>query len=762
MRLFIAEKPSLARAIAQGLGNGKKENGCIVCGDDTVTWCFGHILEQYDPDEYDEKYKHWNLEDLPIIPDVWKLNVKKDAAAQFKIIKGLIGKAEIIVNAGDPDREGQLLVDEVLEYVHNKKPVQRILLNALDDKSVKEALNDLRNNEDFLGLKNSALARSRADWLVGMNLTRAFTIRGRQAGYDGVVSVGRVQTPTMALVVRREEEIKNFKSTTHYEAKVIFQHANGILPTTWKFDKELDGVDEEGRLLDKSIAESVIEKVKSAGTGTIESVEQKKKQEGQRLPYSLSALQIEAGRRYGYTPQQVLDTMQSLYEKKYTTYPRSDCDYLPENQYAEAGHVISNLNAIEKDGLNLIAAKADTSIHSRAWNDKKISAHHAIVPTGEKVNFDSLDQREQNLYVMVAMAYLAQFYPIHTYLATRITVKSADETFIGNGKQIIDNGWKAIYQKSAQKDEEGEEDDSSVVLPEVHDGESVTYMDAKLLEKQTKPPKRFTPSTLLKAMKEIYRYVKDGNLKSELKECSGIGTEATRAGIIDKLQKAAFLGLDKSKKYLIPLEKAYMAVKVLPDEITYPDTTAVWEKELDEVSKGSMDLSKFTQSQTDKLNLFLKAAETVKIVPPKNVPTCPKCGKVLKRIKSKKNGKYYWICSDRECKTIFGDKNGKPDLNPKKKTSSLSGLTATCPKCGKKLRQIKGKFGVFWGCEDRSCNASFNDHKDKPVIEKCPGCGKGYLRRYESKKKPGNFFWACTEHCGKFYRDNDGLPNLEA
>ena len=756
MRLFIAEKPSLARAIAGGLGHEKKENGCIVCGDDTVTWCFGHILEQLDPDEYDEKYKKWRMADLPIIPDTWKLRVKKDAAKQFKVIKELAAKADVIVNAGDPDREGQLLVDEVLEYIHNKKPVQRILLNALDDKSVKEALHDLRNNNDFLGLKNSALARSRADWLVGMNLTRAFSVRAHQAGYDGVVSVGRVQTPTMALVVRREEEIKHFTSKDFFEAKVAFQHANGVLPATWKFDKNMDGVDEDGRLLDKSAAEAVLQKVKDAGTGIIQNVEQKKKQEGQRLPYSLSSLQIEAGRKYGYTPQQVLDTMQSLYEKKFTTYPRSDCDYLPENQYAEAGSVISNLKDIQHEGLDAIAKGADTSIRSRCWNDKKISAHHAIIPTTLKCEFDKLEDKEKNLYVMVAKAYLAQFYPIHTYLATSVTIGSAGETFVSNGKQIIENGWKGIYQKGQKDEDDDDTDENSVTLPEVQNGDNVTYMDGKLVSKKTNPPKRFTPSTLLKAMKEIYRYVKDQSLKAELKECSGIGTEATRAGIIERLQNAGYLGMEK--KFLVPLEKAYMAVSVLPDEITYPDTTAVWEKELEDVSNGKLDLAVFTDKQTDKINAFLDVAKNVTIEPPKDLPKCPNCGKPMRRRKGKTG--YFWGCSGYpDCKTTVPDKKGKPDFKAKK--SSLSGLTATCPKCGKKLRQIKGKFGVFWGCEDRECNASFNDYKNKPVIEKCPKCGKGYLKRYESKKKPGNFFWACTERCGNFFRDNNGLPKLE-
>ena len=313
MRLYIAEKPSLARAIAEGLGGQHKKNGCIECANgNVVTWCFGHILEQLGPDEYDEKYAHWHLEDLPIIPEHWKLKVKKDARDQYKIIKDLISKCDEVVNAGDPDREGQLLVDEVLQYVGNKKPVKRILLNALDDKSVKEALQDLRPNEDFIGMRNAALGRSRADWLVGMNLSRLYTVKARDAGYDGVLSVGRVQTPTMALVVRRENEITHFKPTTHYVAQVLFHHANGNIQASWKMPKDMDGLDEEGRLLDASIAEGLIARIQSA-PAKIEKIEQQKKQEGQHLPYSLSALQIEAGRRHGYTPQQVLDTMQKLY-----------------------------------------------------------------------------------------------------------------------------------------------------------------------------------------------------------------------------------------------------------------------------------------------------------------------------------------------------------------------------------------------------------------------------------------------------------------
>lgn len=758
MRLFIAEKPSLARAIAENLGKGKKGNGCITLngGEDVVTWCFGHILEQCDPSAYDEKYKKWNLDDLPIIPKTWKLSVKKDAKDQFKVIKDLIGKADYIVNAGDPDREGQLLVDEVLEYCHNSKPVKRILLNALDSKSVKQALHDLRDNADFVGLKNSARARSEADWLVGMNLTRAFTIKAREAGYDSVVSVGRVQTPTMALVVRREKQIKSFHSVTHYLTEVLWKHENGTVATKWAMRKDMDGLDPEGHLLSKTIAEGMLQKLRAvAGSGTgaqIQKVEKKKKQDGQRLPYSLSTLQVEAGRKYGYSPQQVLDTMQELYEKTYTTYPRSDCEYLPTNQLADAPEVLGMLKT-NVPALAEFIPQADPKIVSRAWNDKKISAHHAIVPTSVPVSFAALTEIQQRLYLMVARAYLAQFFPIHTYLATKIAVSCADELFVGTGKTILENGWRALYQK-----EKNDSDEESAVLPEVSEGDSVAFQDAKIKEAQTKPPKRFTEATLLQAMKEIHKYVKEKDLSPELKECKGIGTEATRAGIIERLKSAGFVSV--SKKELLPTEKAEMAVSILPESLTYPDTTAVWEKELDEIVNQTTDLPAFLEKQEGKIRSILEVAKKAAIPAPKNAAICPNCGKPLRRRKGK-NG-FFWGCSGYpDCKTTFPDAKGKPDFAAKKKSSAATGKTATCPTCGKQLRQIKGSYGVFWGCEDRNCKTTFNDYADKPVIVKCPSCGKGYLHRYESKKKKGSYYWSCSAHCKTFLNDKDGLPDVD-
>ena len=749
MKLFIAEKPSLAQAIAAGIGVGKKSDGYISIngGKEIVTWCYGHILEQLSPNEYAEKYRSWRMEDLPIIPSAWKLKVKPDAAKQFKIVCELISKATTIINAGDPDREGQLLVDEVLDYVGNKKPVQRILLNALDEKSVKQSLNDLRDNADFQGMKNAALGRSRADWLIGMNLSRAYTIRARQVGYEGV-SVGRVMTPTMALVVRREEEIAKFKPVTHYAVKAIFANSLGEISSTWQMSDKIPSLDSEGRLLDKKVAENLLARLNTlVGTqGKIVRVEEKRKTENQRLPYSLSTLQIEAGKRYGYSPQTVLDTMQTLYEKKLTTYPRSDCEYLPENQFADSKEILGHLKDLP--GFSELVRNADTSIHSKAWNDKKISAHHAIIPTRIKATFEKLNAVEQNLYVMVSQAYLAQFYPAHEYKATTVIISFADEKFIGKGKLVTKLGWKTIYKNAAKSESEEEES----ILPPVKENESVKYVSGKIVEKTTKPPTRFTPSTLLQAMKEIYRYVRDETLKTELKECSGIGTEATRAGIIEKLQDNGFLEL--AGKFFAPTEKARMAVKILPEEMIFPDTTAVWEKELEEVATGKESFEEFYREQLRDLAKLLDKAKSAKITPSADTVLCPKCGKAMIRLKGK-NG-FFWGCSDYpECKTTARDNKGKPDF------TSSERKTAQCPKCKGTMTQFKSKFNgeKYWHCGNKDCALILSDHRDEPVTIPCPSCQTGYFVRRTGKK---GAFWSCSNYpqCNETRNDNNGTPTL--
>jgi len=611
LKLFIAEKPSLAQAIASALGSVQKDDGYFSVGDNFVTWCFGHILENFQPEDYDAKFAKWNLDDLPILPQTWKLKITPSCSKQFKVIQSLIKKADEIVHAGDPDREGQLLVDEVLDFVGNKKPVQRIFLNALDDKSVKSALQNLQDNKNFSALRDSALGRSRADWLVGMNLSRAFSILSQRQGKENI-SVGRVMTPTMALVVRREDEIKNFVATKHFAIQADFDFNDKKISATWQIPENLS--DADGRLLDFNVAKNVLDKLKIfSGVAKVLSVSESEKQEAQPLPYSLSSLQIDAGKKYSYSPQQVLDAMQKLYEMKFTTYPRSDCEYLPENQFGDAEKILTNLANLPVNDFGVWAADADIKIKSRAWNDKKISAHHAIIPTTVPVDFKKLDDVQQKLYILVAKKYLAQFFTTHKFLSTKVIIDFADEKFSATGKNILEVGWKILFSAT---------DDKEQTLPKLAGGDFLKFVDAKILDKVTKPPAHFTPSTLLQAMKEIFKFVKDDSLKQNLKDCSGIGTEATRAGIIEKLQTKLqtqhFLKLDK--KFLEPTDKARQAVKLLPPELTFPDLTAVWENILSDVASGKTPLDVFYQKQLDDLKNFVRDVNDSESEPLPNPP----------------------------------------------------------------------------------------------------------------------------------------------
>ena len=568
-----------------------------------------------------------------------------------------------IINAGDPDREGQLLVDEVLEYLKNKKPVKRIILNALDEKTIRKALDNLRNNADFQNLKESALARQRADWLVGMNLSRAYTIVANQAGYDGTFPVGRVKTPTLALVVRREQEINKFVPTDHYSLKAIFNKGENFT-TTWKPKEDQPGKDSEGRLIDKSEILKIQQQINTCTTNPIitecETVEKK---ESQRLPFSLSSLQVLAGKYYGYDPQTVLDTAQRLYEKKITTYPRSDCDYLPQNQFQDAKNILENLKASGNIDLAKWANGADTKIESRAWNDKKITAHHAIIPTETKCEVNKLPEVERNLYFLIAQAYIAQFYPIHIYNQTNIKVTHADEEFSVTGRVLKIIGWKELYTHD-KSDDDGKDNDEATALPPVKKDDIVDFIQTDIISKTTKAPERFTSSTLLLAMKDIHKYVQNEELRKQLKDVSGLGTEATRATIIKELMTRKFL--IEQKKKLYPTDQANLLISILPKEMTYPDTTAIWETLLNRMVQGNVDFNNFMTKQKAFITNLCKSAITIKIPdnPNQTGTKCPKCNKGILKIRTGKKG-VFWGCSHYpDCNGIYNDKKGQPDLNP--------------------------------------------------------------------------------------------------
>ena len=683
MRLYIAEKPSVGRALAACLPQPhRKGQGWIETGGGVVTWLFGHVLRQAEPEEYDPKLKRWRMEDLPILPAEWRLVVNESAAQQFAVVKGLIERADEIVHGGDPDREGQLLVDEVLDYLKNEKPVHRILINALDDKSIHDALGDLRDNRDFLPLKLSALARARADWLIGMNLSRAYTLAARRAGHDRLVlPIGRVKTPTLALVVRREREIENFKSATYYLLDAVFRHEKSgeSFRARWKPSEERTTLDPEGRLVDEKAAQAALA---SFGTepqdAKVTRYERKKKEEPPPLPFSLSALQVLAGKRYGYEPQQVLDTAQKLYEEKLTSYPRSDAEYLPVNQHKDAAKILGNLAVLDGSELGAWARAADAKQKSRAWNDAKISAHHAIIPTTVPVNLARLSAVERNIYELIARAYIAQFHPNYVYDQTKVEVTYHGELFAASGRTERAAGWRVMYRTAKNEEDTEKEDEESAVLPPMKKGDAADYVSAELGTRQTKPPTRFTPATLLQGMKEIHKYVKDEAAKKMLRDVSGIGTEATRASIIEDLIRRRFLNAAGKKKVLTPTAEAYLLIDALPDTMTYPDATAVWEDRLHSMAQGEGTPEEFLAGQAAFARDLCAAALTATIAGGGGVP-CPACGRGVMLKRKGKHGDFWGCSAFPQCRMTANDAGGKPDFTGKRIPRSAAGASGPRP-----------------------------------------------------------------------------------
>ena len=680
MQIYLCEKPSQARDISRVLGVKQKGEGCYKSSDKIVTWCFGHLLEMASPDAYDDALKRWCFETLPIVPQAWKLEVKKAARKQFKVIQQLLKESSSVVIATDADREGESIAREILDMCKWQGPVTRLWLSALDDSSIRKALANILPGAKTEPLYYAGLGRARADWLVGMNLTRAYTLIGGQRGHTGVLSVGRVQTPTLNLVVQRDAEIEAFKPTPYFDLFAEFNVGNGKFSAKWVPPGKI--ADTEGRCTLQQSARNVAQKI-SKQQGTIVTATSEIKKEAAPLPFDLSSLQQEASKRWGIGAQAVLNTAQSLYEThKALTYPRTDCRYLPESQHIEASQVLSALAKTDKRYIPLInGAKQDH--RSRAWNDKKITAHHAIIPTAAATNIERMNEDERRLFDLVCRYYLAQFYPDHEYLQSTIEVEVCNERFRTTGRTSKTSGWRNIFGE----DKPDDHDDKTQTLPQLQKGMAASVLNTTIESKQTKPAARYTEGTLIAAMKSVGKYIDDSRLKKILRETSGIGTEATRAGIIETLLQRGFI--EKQRKHLVSTATGRALIAMLPDTIKNPATTALWEQGLDDIAQGNGDLSAFLDGQiqwiTDLLRqLKQQSPETANnpTIHPNTHP-CPACGKPLTRRKGK-NG-FFWGCSGYpDCKTTRPDNRGKPG-QPQPK--SLGRKTApakagsTCPQC---------------------------------------------------------------------------------
>ncbi|NQY87035.1 MAG: DNA topoisomerase III [Colwellia sp.] len=608
MKLFIAEKPSLARAIVDVLPKPHKKNdGYIEAGNgDIVTWCIGHLLEQAPPEDYDVKYKKWLVEHLPIIPKQWKLKPKPKTRKQLTVIKKLIKQADTIVNSGDVDREGQILVDEAISFSGASKAkidnALRCLITDMNFTAVKKAVNNLKPNKNYIPLAVSALSRARADWLYGLNMTRLCTLQGQKSGYQGVLSIGRVQTPILGLVVNRDIEIENFISKPFYEVLAHISTANGEkYQGKWKPSKACEPyMDEDKRVLSKKLAENVVNRINDQ-PATVKKVTQDKKQQVAPLPFSLSGLQIAAAKAFGMSAKQVLDICQQLYEKhKLITYPRSDCQYLPTEHLNDVPAVTNAMSNVS-DKLASMLKNADLNKKNRAWNDKKVSAHHAIIPTAKNRPTGALSNDEAKIYEIIARQYIAQFYPNFEYMDKQIDTIIDGGLFISKQKDIIKNGWKDLYPTSNKSKENSEF--SAIKLPNVIAGDSVHCLHGELVEKNTSPPKYFTDATILGALTGIARYVTNTEIKKLLRDTDGLGTEATRAGIIELLFKRQFLV--RKGKDIRATEIGKKLITSLPAQISQPDMTALWESQLESISSQTLNYQSFIKGVEQNLQQLI-------------------------------------------------------------------------------------------------------------------------------------------------------------
>ncbi|EAL2060727.1 DNA topoisomerase 3, partial [Campylobacter jejuni] len=670
MRLFIAEKPELGRAIAEGLdGNYKSGEGYIQKGDNIVTWAFGHILELAKPEEYDEKYKLWKLEDLPLPIKEFKYLPKKESKKQLKIICDLIHSDKItsIVNCGDADDEGQILVDEIIQYSKTSKPVFRVLINDLTPKAVKEEIAKIKPNADFKGMSERGFARSQADWIVGINLTRAYTIMARKNGYEGILSVGRVQTPILSLIVNRDKEFENFKSINYYSLLGDFNINNNTIKARLKT---------EDKILDENLAKEIKESCENQNAKINLKIENKK--EYPPLPYNLLVLQAECAKLFGFSPDKTLEITQILREKhKAITYNRSDCQYLPETMFEQAPNILNiikeNLNS--NDEIQALIASSDLTIKSKAFNDANISAHYGIIPTQNKIS-SQLTQDELVVYNLIAKRFIIQFFHPREYQTTTINLEVNQRIFTATQNKTTKSGFRSLWQNVDSEEEQENNENDINDLSILKNGDIAKCSLIQIEKKQTKPRPYYTMTTLLKDLNSVAKYVSDERIKKLLMEkdkdkkgeSGGIGTPATRSNHIKTLIEREYIEVSKDKKQIIKsTKKGRDLIKLSPKSLITPDMTALWfeQQKMIEISELRREqfLEEITKEVISEIQRIDKNQE-FKILDNENKPKiqCPQCNKgFLQRIKSKNGNSWWWGCSEfkQGCKAMYYDNNRK-------------------------------------------------------------------------------------------------------
>ncbi|HGU0911784.1 TPA: DNA topoisomerase III, partial [Escherichia coli] len=705
-------KPSLAKAIFEGLGGNpatEKKNGCYEHGTDVVTWCFGHMLELYDPQDYDVKYATWRFDDLPIkTPWPPKYKIRADAQQQTNIIFSLIEKATSIVHAGDPDDEGCLLVDEILDYAKNTKPVQRLLVADLNLAPVQKALANMQPNEKFRGMTNSALARSLCDQGFGYNLTRGCTLKGQEKGFHGVLNVGRVQSAVLGLVNQRTLANQNHTESFYYDVQAALSMNGHLLKAKYQV-AEGDEKDEKNRLISEAQAKAVVEHV-TGKKAVISETATKPEHTKPPMPLNLSTLQQICARRFGYKAKETLDIMQGLYEThKLLTYPRTDNRYLSDEHFTQAGDIADAIGATLPELATATAGMDKTQKH-KAFNASKIEAHHAIIPTTKSGKGVQLNEKERNVYSIVATHFIGLFYPDAIRNKTKTYFSIEDHVFTATQSVLVQKGWEVLGKDTEEDNAQDEEVQTGFDLSMLQVNDDGVCESASIDKKATTPPRYFTDSTLLAAMTRAAKFIDDPDLRKALEakdegssDQGSIGTEATRAGILEKLAaNTGLVSIEKEKGYT---ELVWKTTKqgqefcaALPPEVIKPNISALWAEKQAQIKSGEMTINDFIKENDDYIHTLISDLQQKGLNISSNATPCPACGNgVLRRIKGA-NG-FFWGCSGYPgCKTSFPDKDGKPLTEKQPAGGASDRLDVPCPSCNKEIL-VRPKGFFCTGCD---------------------------------------------------------------
>lgn len=707
--LVLAEKPSVARDIARVLGCKGKGDGCINGDKYVVTWALGHLVTLADPDAYDDKYKAWRLEDLPMLPEKMKLVTIKQTSKQYRIVSALMKRPDIdkLVIATDAGREGELVARWIMMKAHCKLPAYRLWISSQTDKAIREGFNNLKSAKEYDNLYHSAQARAEADWLVGLNTTRALTCK-----YNASLSAGRVQTPTLAMIVQREEEIQSFIPKAYYTLKGDF----GAFKATYRDGKG------NTRFSDKSFAEGLY-KALQGKSYSVTKLEKATKKQSPPAAYDLTELQRDANKKYGYSAKQTLSLMQSLYEyHKVLTYPRTDSRYITDDIVATIPERLRAMavGPYQTSAMKIARGKIETKY---IVNNAKVSDHHAIIPTEQSPNLSKLSYEERNIYDLVVRRFMAVLSEPFEYDEVKVEIAADKGSFYAKGKTPLKQGWKEFYG-NLDDDEDDDSDDKAQSLPPLKQGQALTLKSIKITEGKTKPPARYTEATLLSAMENPSKQITDKTLKAVIETTSGLGTPATRADIIEKLFDN--FSIERVGKEIHPTAKGKQLIRIVPEDLKSATLTAKWEQQLQNISKGKQSMKTFIAEMREyATSLVSKVIVSDAQYTHENATKdkCPVCGKYLLEVNGKK-GKML-ICQDREC----GYRKGLTQVT-----------NARCPECHKKL-ELRGegdKKLFVCKCGYRERLSDFNKRKQDSGANKFDVMNYMKAQQKAKKNEPEN------------------------